>query len=75
VFTFIQADIRGNIAVLSPPSCFDPRSPDPQGLRKRVNKHRDPTLEALLAAEDNNATGCLVRLIRYVCQGLLAFSS
>ncbi|KXN83522.1 Pleckstrin homology domain-containing family A member 8 [Leucoagaricus sp. SymC.cos] len=57
VFTFIQADIRSNIS----------------GLRSRVNKHNDPTLEAVLAASDDNATGCLVRLIRgfrYVCRAL-----
>ncbi|KAF5344685.1 hypothetical protein D9756_011477 [Leucocoprinus leucothites] len=57
VFTFIQADIRSNIS----------------GLRSRVNTHNDPTLEAVLAASDHNATGCLVRLIRgfrYVCRAL-----
>ncbi|KAL9713291.1 hypothetical protein Ac2012v2_002896 [Leucoagaricus gongylophorus] len=48
VFSFIQADIRGNIA----------------GLRARVHDHHDPTLEAILTTSDDHAIGCLVRLIR-----------
>ncbi|KAJ3553140.1 hypothetical protein NP233_g12717 [Leucocoprinus birnbaumii] len=62
VFTFIQADIRSNIS----------------GLRSRVTKHNDPTLEAVLAASDDNATGCLVRLIRgfrYICRSLSMMQS
>ncbi|KAF7770214.1 hypothetical protein Agabi119p4_6188 [Agaricus bisporus var. burnettii] len=57
VFSFIQADIRSNIA----------------GLRARLNAHHDPTLEAVLASSDDHAISCVVLLIRgfrYVCRAL-----
>jgi len=58
VFTFIQADIRKNIT----------------GLRTRLNKHNDPTLEAILESPDKHAIASVVLLIRgyrYVCRALM----
>ncbi|KAF9445241.1 hypothetical protein P691DRAFT_785489 [Macrolepiota fuliginosa MF-IS2] len=53
-----SADIRKNIT----------------GLRTRLNKHNDPTLEAILDSPDKHAIASVVLLVRgyrYVCRALL----